>query len=116
MGVVEEVSRHRSTGGFGVVAFDLADVPSPVVRQFPYTTWMRIARVIEGSQTLVVLVGAEHIARSSGGATIALERPAAGSLGIWTGATDRARFLQTLDICPRVIAARCHPRAMCNVL
>src|SRR5688572_25223483 len=40
-------------GGFGLVAFDLADAPSPVVRQFPYTTWMRIARVIEGSQTPV---------------------------------------------------------------
>src|SRR5687767_14941916 len=73
-------------GGFGLVAFDLADVPSPVVRQFPYTTWMRIARVIEGSQTPVVLVGAEHIARSPGGATIALERPPDGSPGIWTGA------------------------------
>ena len=38
-------------GGFGLVAFDLADVPRPALRQFPYTTWMRIARVIEGSQT-----------------------------------------------------------------
>jgi hypothetical protein len=93
-------------GGFGLIAFDLADVSSPVVRQFPYTTWMRIARVIEGSQTPVVLLGAEHIARSPGGATIALERRPDGSPGIWTGAADRARFLQTLDIHPRVIAAR----------
>ena len=38
-------------GGFGLVAFDLADVHATALRQFPYTTWMRIARVIEGSQT-----------------------------------------------------------------
>ena len=93
-------------GGFGLVAFDLADVSAPVVRQFPYTTWMRIARVIEGSQTPVVLLGAEHIARSPGGATIALERPAGGPRGIWPGAVDRARFLSGLTIHPRVIGAR----------
>lgn len=93
-------------GGFGLVALDLADVPSPVVRQFPYTTWMRIARVIEGSQTAVVLLGAEHIARSPGGATVALERRAGGARGTWTGAADRARVLQALDVHPRVVAAR----------
>src|SRR5829696_3310639 len=38
-------------GGFGIVAFDLADVSPLTVRQFPHTTWMRIARVIEASQT-----------------------------------------------------------------
>lgn len=93
-------------GGFGLVAFDLADVPAPVVRQFPYTTWMRIARVIEGSQTALVLLGADHIARSAGGATIALEGASAGGRGLWSGAADRARFLRTLDIQPRVVAAR----------
>src|SRR3954471_21011772 len=57
-------------GGFGVVAFDVADVPAPALRQFPYTTWMRIARVIEGGQTAAVLVAADHLARSPGGVTI----------------------------------------------
>lgn len=93
-------------GGFGLVAFDLADVPAPVVRQFPYTTWMRIARVIEESQTALVLLGADHIARSPGGATIALDGAGAGARGIWAGAADRARFLRALDIQPRVIRAR----------
>jgi hypothetical protein len=93
-------------GGFGMVAFDLADVSSPVVRQFPYTTWMRIARVIEGSQTPVVLLGAEHIARSPGGATVALERPNRVTPGTWFGTGDRARVLSAIDVQPRVIAAR----------
>lgn len=93
-------------GGFGLVAIDLADVPSPVVRQFPYTTWMRIARVIEGSQTPVVLLGAEHIARSPGGATIALERRGGGPRGTWSGTADRARYLRALDVQPRVTGGR----------
>ena len=89
-------------GGFGIVAFDLADVPAMAVRQFPYTTWMRLSRVIEGSQTALVLVGADRIARSSGGATIALQDAHAR----WAGKADRARHLTGLDIQPRVVALR----------
>jgi hypothetical protein len=85
-------------GGFGVVAFDLADVPALTLRQFPHTTWMRIARVIEGSQTAAVLIGREHIARSPGGVTIALDATAR-----WSGSSARARFLNTLDITPRIV-------------
>jgi hypothetical protein len=90
-------------GGFGIVAFDLADVPAMVVRQFPYTTWMRLSRVIEGSQTTLLLLGADRIARSSGGATIVLEDQ---SRGRWQGSADRARHLRGLDIRPRIIAGR----------
>jgi hypothetical protein len=85
-------------GGFGVVAFDLADVPPAGLRQFPCTTWMRIARVIEGSQTAAVVVAAERLARSPGGVTLALEaaRPR------WSGGTDRARLLRAIDVRPQV--------------
>jgi hypothetical protein len=93
-------------GGFGIVAFDLADVHPSVVRQFPYTTWMRVARVIEGSHTVAVIVGAERMARSPGGVTIALDAPATGARGRWSGAADRARLLCGLEIQPRVIGAR----------
>ena len=92
-------------GGFGIVAFDLADVPAIAVRQFPYTTWMRLSRVIEGSQTTLLLVGADRIARSSGGATIALA-DTRGARGKWAGTADRARSLAGLDIQPRVVALR----------
>ena len=87
-------------GGFGIVAFDLADVPAMAVRQFPYTTWMRLSRVIEGSQTTLVLVGADRIARSSGGATIALQNACGGR---WAGRSDRARYLAGLQVEPRVV-------------
>ena len=89
-------------GGFGLVAFDLADVPAPVVRQFPHTTWMRIARVIEGSQTAAVLVGREHIGRSPGGVTIALDA----SPSRWSGASHRSRYLRAIDPRPRIVTAR----------
>lgn len=90
-------------GGFGIVAFDLADVSPVAIRQFPYTTWMRLSRVIEGSQTALVLLGVDRIARSSGGATVALK---SGAAGRWAGTSDRARYLAALDVQPRVVTLR----------
>jgi hypothetical protein len=89
-------------GGFGVVAFDLADAPGRVLRQFPHTTWMRIARVIEGSQTVSLLVGSEHIARSPGGTTVTLDA----SSPRWSGASNRSRLQHGIDFRPRVMGGR----------
>jgi hypothetical protein len=59
-------------GGFGLVVLDLAEVAPHVIKRLPYTTWLRLHRVIEGSETACVLVGSEPIARSSGGVTMLL--------------------------------------------
>ena len=93
-------------GGFGLVAFDLSDVRGPALRQFPHTTWMRIARIVEGSLTVAVLLGAEHIARSPGGATIVLEQGGTRVSAEWAGDNARNRRLQGLAIRPRVISMR----------
>lgn len=93
-------------GGFGVVAFDVADVRSPVLRQFPHTTWLRLARAIEGGDTVALLLGAERLARSPGGVTIALDPPSASLAGQWCGSSARARRLRGLTIHPRVISPR----------
>lgn len=90
-------------GGFGIVAFDLADVTPMAIRQFPYTTWMRIARVVEGGQTVVLLVGSDRIARSPGGVTVTLE---GSRYARWNGAGDRSRFLGGIEVTPRVVSAR----------
>ncbi len=89
-------------GNFGLVAFDLADIPSPGIRQFPHTTWMRMSRVIEGTQTVALIIGAERIARSPGGVTVALDAPCAK----WTGTGARARLFRGVDLRPRVVGAR----------
>ena len=69
-------------GGFGVVAFDLADLPPQGLRSFPFTTWMRLSRVIEGSQTVALLLATEHWravpAASPSRSTARSNRPPAG--------------------------------------
>jgi hypothetical protein len=93
-------------GGFGVVAFDLSDAGSVALRQFPHTTWMRLSRVIEGSATVALLIGSEHMARSPGGVTITLDTPSAARAGTWKGTNARARRLSGLQVRSRVISAR----------
>ncbi len=89
-------------GGFGLVVFDLAEVPFAALRRFPYTTWMRVARTIEGGDTVALLMGSDRIARSPAGVTIAL--PAASAR--WAGSRDRSRLLTGLASAPRVVSAR----------
>jgi hypothetical protein len=93
-------------GGFGLVAFDVTDVHAAALRQFPYTTWMRMARVIEGSQTAAIVIAAERLARSPGGVTIALEPAPNVSRARWSGTSDRARFLRAIEVQTRVVGGR----------
>ena len=93
-------------GGFGLVALDLADLRGPALRQFPHTTWLRLARIVEGSQTVALLLAGEHVARSSGGVTIALERQGTVAAVEWAGTNARNRRLRGLTVPPRIVSAR----------
>jgi hypothetical protein len=89
-------------GGFGLVVLDLADVAAAALRRFPSTAWMRIARIVEGGDTAALLVGAERIARSAGGVTIACEA----TPPRWQGSSPRARLFTGVEPAPRVVRAR----------
>ena len=68
-------------GGFGLVVLDLAEVAPQTIKRLPYTTWLRLHRVIEGSETACVLIGSEPIARSAGGVTIQMALGGPSALG-----------------------------------
>jgi hypothetical protein len=86
-------------GNFGLVVLDLAEAPLDAIRRLPFTTWLRLQRMVEGRQTACVLVGAEPMTRSSAGLTMRL-----------TGAESHGRFrgrlFDGLDVNGRVVRAR----------
>jgi hypothetical protein len=88
-------------GGFGIVAIDLVDVPPVRLRQIPFTTWPRVQRAIEGSDTACVLLTPEPLARSAGGLTLALTGRSA-----WAGVSDRSHLWQGVDLRVRVVSPR----------
>src|SRR5688572_19293695 len=57
-------------GGFAIVAIDLADMHPRLLRTLPFTTWLRLQRIVEGSDTACLLVTPEPLARSAGGLTV----------------------------------------------
>jgi len=89
-------------GGFGMVALDLADVPDRLVRALPFTTWLRLARMVEGRRTACVVIGERPIARSPGGVSIALD----GKTARWSGESERARLFRGLQLQSRLVHAR----------
>ena len=69
------------SGGFGVVALDLADAPPQALRRVPMTTWLRFQRVLEGQEAVGVILGSTPMSRSAGGVSISL-RPRDWGFGI----------------------------------
>jgi len=92
-------------GNFGLVVFDAAEAPADAVRRLPFTTWMRLQRMVEGSQTVCLLVGGEPMARSSAGLTVRTGLRAEG-LGLRFG----ERLFDGFSIEARVVRARARER------
>jgi len=107
-----------------MVVIDLIDVPANALRRLPASTWFRIERAIEGSDTVVLILAAVPVARSAGGRSITMEagsrEPGAGIRKstpvpgsrlpvpdvVWTGEHDRTRRLRGVRSRATINAAR----------
>jgi len=45
------------SGGFGMVAIDLGDVPLKMARRIPLTSWFRFQRAVENTPTVLFVIG-----------------------------------------------------------
>jgi hypothetical protein len=105
-------------GNFGLVIFDAAEAPAEAIRRLPFTTWLRLQRMVEGSQTMCLLVGGEPMARSSAGLTLRLRhegmRPPSPLRGVGEPGATGIRFGQSLfeglTVEARVVRARVRER------
>jgi hypothetical protein len=96
---IRAIALVLQAGNFGVVALDVADAPPLAIRQLPFTTWLRLQRMVEGSQTVCVLIGSEPMARSSAGLTVRLGA---------RGSSFGPQLFKGLAVEARVVRARTH--------
>jgi hypothetical protein len=105
-----------------MVVLDLIDVPAVALRRLPASTWFRIERAIEGSDTAVLILSAIPVARSAGGRSIVMgDAPARGASPassahpgkdcpprqvVWKGEHDRTRRIAGVRSRASVNAAR----------
>jgi recA bacterial DNA recombination protein len=52
------------SGGFGLVAIDLSDVPSQIGRRIPLTSWFRFQRAVEPTPTVLLVFSQAPCART----------------------------------------------------
>src|SRR5215470_12514403 len=52
------------------LVLDAGEAPAEAIRRLPFTTWLRLHRMVEGSQTVCLLVGSDRLSRSPAGLTL----------------------------------------------
>lgn len=99
---IKAVNLVVQSGVCTLVAIDLIDVPATALRRLPASTWFRIERAIEGSDTAVLILAAQPVARSAGGRSIQLAEHRV----TWNGGHERTRRVAGVSTRASVAAAR----------
>ena len=97
------------SGGFGLIALDLGDLPPQTARRIPLTTWFRFRRAVEHTLTVLLAVERQSIAGSCSSLLIKL-----GSQGHWRKqsadsqipAPTHAQLLTELEITAEMVRSR----------
>jgi hypothetical protein len=70
-----------------IVVLDLIDVPETTLARVPRSTWLRLQRVVEGTEVALLLMAGAPVARSAGGLSIA--SGVANTTGVWSRESGR---------------------------
>ncbi|MFN7914865.1 MAG: hypothetical protein U0Q55_05960 [Vicinamibacterales bacterium] len=99
-------------GNFGLVVLDLGEAPADAVKRLPFTTWLRVQRMVEGSQTVGLVVGSEPVSRSAAGVSIALRAAADAAPARFAGTLFDGLSLEACVARARVQASETRPVAV----
>jgi hypothetical protein len=100
------------SGGFGLIALDLGDLPPQTVRRIPLTTWFRFRRAVEHTPTVLLAVEQQSIAGSCSSLLIKLgpiklgSRISEQSTDIQFPAPTHAHLLTELEITAELVRSR----------
>lgn len=98
------------SGGFGLIALDLSDLPLQIVRRIPLTTWFRFRRAIEHTPTVLLAIERQSIAGSC--SSLSIKLGAGNRMRIKEVETSEvsepahARLLTTVEITAEVMRSR----------
>ena len=96
------------SGGFGLIALDLGDLPPQTTRRIPLTTWFRFRRAVEHTPTVLLAVERQSIAGSCSSLLIKLGSQAPGIRQLMTTqpAPTHAQLLTELKITAEIVRSR----------
>lgn len=68
---IKAINLVAQSGVCTMVVLDLIDAPAQALARVPRSTWLRLQRVVEGTENALLLLAATPVARSAGGLSIA---------------------------------------------
>jgi recombination protein RecA len=100
------------SGGFGLIALDLGDLPEQAARRIPLTTWFRFRRAVEHTPTVLLAVERQSIAGSCSSLLIKLGLTSLGnragrqSMDSRVSLPTHAQLLTELEITAELVRSR----------
>ena len=106
------------SGGFGLIALDLSDLPLQTVRRIPLTTWFRFRRAVEHTPTVLLAMEQKSIAGSCSSLLIKLgaegNRINEQSADFQIPAPTHAQLLTGREITAELVRSRRERKPVCS--
>jgi hypothetical protein len=95
------------SGGFGLIALDLCDLPPQTARRIPLATWFRFRRVIEHTPTVLLAIERQSIAGSCSSLLVKLAAlKLAASENFANDTPTHAQLLTNVEITAELVRSR----------
>ena len=95
------------SGGFGLIALDLGDLPSQTARRIPLATWFRFRRAVEHTFTVLLAIERQSIAGSCSSLLIKLGAQKLGaSENLGNEVLTHTQLLTNVEIIAELVRSR----------
>jgi hypothetical protein len=105
------------SGGFGMIALDLGDLPPQAARRIPLTTWFRYRRAVEHTSTVLLAIERQSIAGSCSSLLVKLGQQRnriKKSADSRFPALAHAQLLTELEITAELVRSRQERKPVCS--
>ena len=92
------------SGGFGLIAIDLGDIPLEAARRIPLTSWFRFRRAVENTPTVLLVISQAPCARTC--VSLLLKLSAVSSQPPVRKIPEHAQLLQGLSLQVELVRSR----------
>lgn len=113
--VLKSTDLILQSGGFGLVALDLAGIPEKFVRRIPLASWFRFQRAVEHTKTALLVISEIPCAQTCAAVVVKVRNQASGLRRQASGKPSHAEVLEELQIAAEIARSRLHRKPMQSV-
>lgn len=112
--VLKSTDLILQSGGFGLVALDLAGIPEKYVRRIPLASWFRFQRAVEHTKTALLVISEFACAQSCAAVAVQLS-VASSQLSVQSQLPSHSELLQALRVETEITRSRLERKPMQSV-